>query len=366
MKWNWQQSDWPNFRYDAKKLAEFEAQLLKDSGMLFGVFRHLDAGEKERLTIELISTEAFTTSEIEGEYLDRESVQSSIRRQFGLSANGKKQRPAERGIAEMMVDLYNHFDKSLSADQLFFWHRMVMAGHEHVENLGKYRTHNEPMQVVSGRIDTPTVHFEAPPSKRIPAEMEAFLAWFTSTEPQQKILLPALARAGIAHLYFVSIHPFEDGNGRIARALSEKALSQALGQPTLFALAQTIGRNKKAYYDALSKANKTNDVTEWLLYFASVVLAAQKATMTRVEFLLAKTKLYARLQGKLNQRQEKTLERLFEAGPEGFVGGLSAENYLAITGTSRATATRDLQELVEFEVLKKTGERKGTRYFLIV
>jgi len=176
--------------------------------------------------------------------------------------------------------------------------------------------------------------------------------------------LPALTRAGIAHLYFVSIHPFEDGNGRIGRAISEKVIAQSIGQPSLTALAFQIEKQRNAYCDALEAANKHNEITEWLLYFAHVVLDAQKTTEDRIQFLIGKAKLYDRLRGQLNERQEKVLERVFREGPEGFQGGLSAENYVAIAKTSRATATRDLTELVECGALNKTGQLKGTRYWL--
>jgi len=184
------------------------------------------------------------------------------------------------------------------------------------------------------------------------------------TAPTGKNPLPALLRAGIAHLYFVSIHPFEDGNGRIGRAIAEKALAQCLGQPTLIALAYTIERNKKTYYTALEQANKRNEITPWLIYFADRVLTAQHYTVTWIEFLISKAKLYDRLRGQLNPRQEKVLARLFREGPEGFIGGFSAEKYIGITGAPRATATRDLQDLVGKGALLRRGERKHTRYQL--
>jgi Fic family protein len=219
---------------------------------------------------------------------------------------------------------------------------------------------------VSGPIATPKVHFEAPPSDKIPTEMNRFLTWFNHTAPDGQQPLPTLTRAGIAHLYFESIHPFEDGNGRIGRALSEKALSQSLGRPTLIALSQTICRNRKAYYTALEDNSKDLNITDWLLYFTRTVLEAQQYTQRLIDFLIAKTRLYDRLRGKINERQDKALARMFREGLDGFKGGLSAENYLKITNTSRATATRDLQSLVELGALRKTGELKHTRYWLSI
>jgi Fic family protein len=172
-----------------------------------------------------------------------------------------------------------------------------------------------------------------------------------------------LTRAGIAHLHFVSIHPFEDGNGRIGRALAVKSLAQTLGQPSLIALA-TIERSRKAYYAALERNNKDIEITDWLTYFAETILAAQRNTIKRLDFYVAKAKLYEKLRGRLNDRQEKAIARMFREGIDGFKGGLSAENYIRLTGSSRATATRDLQDLVAKGALTRTGELRHTRYHL--
>ncbi len=362
--WNWQRTDWPNFRYKPEALAALENQFLRQSGELCGAVRHLGQDDKQSLIIDLISDEAVKTAEIEGEILNRDSLQSSIRRHFGLLTDHRHVPAAEQGLAEMMVNLYKTYDVPLTHKTLFAWHAALVHGRRDLARVGGYRTHDEPMQVVSGPVHEPIVHFEAPPSKWVKEEMDGFIRWFGATAPIGEAPLPALARAGIAHLYFVSIHPFEDGNGRIGRAIAEKALAQCLGQPTLIALAQTIQNKKQAYYAALAQANQSNEVTAWLEYFAETVLEAEARTVGRIDFLIAKTKFYDRFRGAFNARQEKVIARLFQAGPEGFVGGLSAEKYMSLTKTSRATATRDLADLVTQQVLKKTGQRKGTRYQL--
>src|SRR5260370_37250412 len=196
--------------------------------------------------------------------------------------------------------------------------------------------------------------------------MKRFIVWFNDTVPGGKRPLSALTRAGIGHVYFESIHPFEDGNGRIGRALAEKSLAQNLGQPSLIALAYTIERKRKDYYAALARNNKDNEITDWPRYFAETVLEAQTNTLARVDFYMAKAKLYERLRGRLNERQEKVIARMFREGIDGFKGGLSAENYVGISKASRATATRDLQDLVEKGALSKTGELRYTRYHLNV
>lgn len=364
MAWNWEQADWPHFTYNKTALEPLESEFLLQSGEFLGVFRHVGADDRNQIRIDLISEEALKTSAIEGEYLNRESLQSSLRQQLGLGSETRRIPPAERGIAEMMADVYLHFADTLSHRTLYAWHKMVMSGERRIETVGSYRQHADAMQIVSNRLDKPKVHFEAPPSAQVKGEMDAFIAWFNATSPKGKTPLPALTRAGIAHLYFESIHPFEDGNGRIGRALCEKALAQNLGEPSLIALAYTIERHRKAYYDNLEASNKSNTITDWLLYFAKTILEAQRVTLARVEFSVAKAKFYERHRGQFNERQQKVIARMFREGIDGFKGGLSAENYIAITQTSRATATRDLHDLVEHGAFTRTGERRHTRYSL--
>jgi len=364
MKWNWQKPAWPRFQWDARALSEREGRFLREAGVVVGALKHVGEDQRSNLVIELISTEAVKTSEIEGEILDRASVQSSLRRNFGLGNEDRRVRPAEQGIADMMTELYRGFGAPLTHEKLFAWHSMVMRGRKDVKDIGRYRTHQEPMQVVSGAIYQPTIHFEAPPSSVMASEMDRFLEWFKATGPGGEGSLPPLTRSGLAHLYFVCIHPFEDGNGRIGRAISEMALSHGLGEPALLALSQTIQSDRKRYYAMLEQSNKELEVTAWLEYFAETVLDAQAYALRLVDFLIAKTRLYDRLLGSLNERQEKVLARMFREGVEGFKGGLSAENYMAITGTSPATATRDLADLVMKGALRRTGERRHTRYWL--
>lgn len=360
MSWNWEQDDWTEFSFDSTELVELENQFLRDSGTLLGAFKHLDSDAQQSITVQLISEEALKTSEIEGEYLNRESLQSSVRRRFGLQADGRKASLAEQGVAEMMIDVYCHFDVPLDHRTLFKWHKALLKGRKDIKDKGCYRTDPEPMQIISGPLHNPRVHFEAPPSKTVPKEMNGFIEWFNDS----KQILPILTRAGIAHAYFVSIHPFEDGNGRIGRALSEKAMAEKLGKPTLITLAQTIEKNKRNYYDALHLINRSNEITTWLGYFANLVLEAQASTLRQVEFVIAKAKFYDRHGKHLNARQSNAINRIFREGPGGFVGGLSAENYLAITKTSRATATRDLADLVAKRALTRKGQLKHTRYYL--
>ena len=363
-RWNWQQDDWPHFRFDARRLAALEEKFLRAAGVFFGSFKHLANESRAPLEVELLSEEAVKTSEIEGEMLNRDSVVSSIRRQFGLATDHRRVPPAELGISQLMAELHREFEAPVDEARLAHWHSLLMNGRSDLAKIGGYRVEGDPMQVVSGSLHDPKVHFEAPSCAVVPAEMSQFLDWYARTGPNGPDGLPILTRAGLCHLYFVSIHPFEDGNGRLARALAEKCLAEGLGHPVLIALSATIHRGRKTYYEMLERANKRNEVTEWLEYFAEAILAAQAEAQTWVEFLIEKTRLFDRLRGLLNERQEKVLLRMTREGPTGFQGGLSAENYLAITGASRATATRDLQELVEMGALVRSGRLKGTRYRL--
>jgi Fic family protein len=365
MSWSWQQPDWPNFTWDRSRIYAAEEQFLLGAGVAIGTVKHLGEDERNQLLVELLSGEAVTTSAIEGEILNRASVQSSILRQLGLASPDKRRvMPAEQGIAEMMVDLYQSFSQPLSNEMLFGWHKMVTSGRKDLVDIGRYRTSREPMQIVSGPIGAPAVHFEAPPSKQVPAEMKRFVSWFNRTAPSGKEPLPVITRAGTAHLFFESIHPFEDGNGRVGRAIAEKAMTQSFCQPVLVSLATAILAHQKSYYEALERANRRNDITEWLAWFAQIALEAQRRSIAQVEFVIAKTKLLDRLCRQINERQQKAILRMFREGPEGFKGGLNAGNYSTITGASPSTTTRDLTDLVEKGALTRTGERKHTRYAL--
>jgi Fic family protein len=366
MSWNWQEPDWPKFVWNQRRLTLAEQEFLVGGGIFVGAIKHLGEEGRNELTVEAMSTEALTTSEIEGEMLDRASVQSSIQRQLGLTADNRRAAPAERGVSEMVVGLYKTFSEPLSDEMLFEWHRMLVSGRRDLTDVGRYRTSAEPMQVVSGAIGFPKIHFQAPPSNRVPSEMARFIDWFNRSAPSGAEPLPALTRAGVVHLYFESIHPFEDGNGRIGRALAEKSLAQSEGQPSLIALAATILARRARYYAALEAANKKNEITEWLAWFGGMTIEAQRRTIALIEFLIDKTKLLDRLSGKLNDRQQKALLRMLREGPDGFKGGLSAGKYSSITGASPATTTRDLADLTEKGALIKEGERRHARYKLSV
>jgi Fic family protein len=364
MAWNWELEEWPTFAWRPEHLRAKEQSFVENAAIAVGTTRHLGKDDREDLVIELLSSDALSTSAIEGEVLDRDSVQSSLRRQLGMSSAGLRSRPAEAGIAEMMADLYRHPLSPITKQRLFQWHRMVMNGRRDIANIGSYRGHAEPMQIVSGAIGRQRVHFEAPPSERLSAEMGKLLNWLERTAPAGAEPLPALTRAGIAHLWFESIHPFEDGNGRIGRAIAESVLACAISTPTFSALSRSLLKHRRDYYFMLETASRTLEIDGWLSWFADRALEAQQSADDLVRFLIAKTRLMDGLRGMLNDRQEKVLLRMLAEGPDGFIGGLSAGNYATITGAPPSTITRDLADLVEKGALRRSGERKATRYRL--
>ncbi len=364
MTWNWQHPDWPRFTWDAAKLARMEARFLESAGVTAGTARHLAADTQQALTVEIMSLEAIDTSLIEGECLDRASVQSSIQRQLGILGDHRRPKAAEAGIAEMMVDLYRHLPRRLGEVDILNWHRLIMNGRADIAAIGAYRTQAESMQIVSGPLHATKVHFEAPPSAGVSGHMQHLFDWLTRTTPDGAEPLPPLTRAGVAHLWFESIHPFEDGNGRVGRAIIEKLLAQGLSSPAITGISGTLLKYRKDYYAQLERASRDLDLSDWLVWFAEKALEAQARTLAHVELILEKTQLFDRLGDRLNARQQKALSRMFTAGIDGFKGGLSAANYMTITDASSATATRDLAALVEWQALRRVGERKATRYYL--
>ena len=281
MPWTWQLPDWPRYQWDRTALRPLENRFLHASGRRVGALLHAPEDEQVELRIEWLTAEAVETSAIEGEILNRDSVRSSLRRHLGLTADRRTVSPAEAGVAEMMVALYKGFDHPLSHETIRDWHRVLMRHRSDLTMIGDYRRHPEPMQVVSGPVGRRRVHYEAPPSHRVPAEMDAFVNWYRESGRSDAALSP-LTRAGLAHLYFVHIHPFEDGNGRIARAIAQKTLAESFGEPSVIALSRTIARSRRAYYDRLAFAGRSLDATDWGVWFGETTLDAQLWSERRV------------------------------------------------------------------------------------
>lgn len=364
MSYNWQQKGWPEFQFSPGILDGFQVKFLLKSGKVSGQFAGISEDQKEQYLVETLLSEAIKTSAIEGEFLSREDVMSSLKKNLGIHEEQPRlvKDPRAKGIAKLMVAMRQTWNEPLIEAVLFSWHEMLMEGNRYV-SAGCWRIGAEPMQVVSGGLGKGTVHFEAPPSVTIPDEMNRFIAWFNSTAPDgEKPLRNQIVRAALVHLYFESIHPFEDGNGRIGRVLAEKALHQGLEQPILISLSQVIELKRELYYDQLKQAQRSLQVDDWLRYFGDVVMKAQEKVEEVIEFSLQKTKLFDSYGKELNEREMKALNRMLDEGPDGFEGGMNAKKYISLTGASKATATRDLQHLRDLGIFVAEGGGRSVRY----
>ncbi len=364
MSYNWQQTGWPEFQFTQGLIEDIQLKFLLKSGKSNGQYAGIPSEKKDQLLVDILLSEAIKTSEIEGEFLSRVDVMSSLKKNLGIHEEQPRLVKDHRakGIAKLMVAVRKSWQEPLSDTLLFSWHEMLMEGNRYIQ-AGKWRSGTEPMQVVSGTIGKEIVHFEAPPSDRVSMEMDRFITWFNTTVPggTKQILNPIL-RSALVHLYFESIHPFEDGNGRIGRALAEKALHQGLDQPILISLSQVIEADRNRYYEQLKQAQRTLQVDEWLLYFAAVVLKAQEKVEQMIEFSLKKTWFFDTHRAELNERELKALNRMLDEGPDGFEGGMNAKKYMSLTGASKATATRDLQHLRDLGILIAEGGGRSVRY----
>jgi Fic family protein len=361
--YNWHQKEWAQFIYNENIIDKFMQKITENLGEVNGMQKHFDFDKQQENFIKIIISEAQKTSEIEGEMLSRQDLMSSIRKKLGLSLGKEriKDKRAEN-VALLMLQIREDFEKKLSENLIKHWHSILFADSKYI-NAGKYRKGDEPMRIVSGTMGKEIVHYEAPPSSNMPAEMKNFVKWYNSFKTNgniQKIVI----KTAITHLYFESIHPFEDGNGRIGRALIEKCLSESLGRPVLLATATAIEKNKKQYYAELKKAQTTLNIDSWLVYFANMLLEAQQINIDIITFSIKKTHFFDTFKTKLNTRELKAIKKMFDAGTEGFEGGMTAKKYISITKTSKSTATRDLQHLTEIGALMEKGNGRGVHYLL--
>ena len=363
IRYNWQRNTWPHFTYRLEELEDELFAFAERVGLMSGIWKSFPEPIQTETIIDTMLVEAMKTSEIEGEYLSRKDVLYSIKKNLGLTTAPKKiQDKRAEGVGELMFAVRNTFHEPLTKEKLFAWHTMLMRNADSIL-VGAWRTHEEPMQIVSGAVGKQKLHYEAPPSKKVAQEMKAFINWYNQTAPGAKNeIKKAPVRAAIAHLYFETIHPFEDGNGRIGRAIAEMALSQGIGRPVMLSLSGTIDTNKKAYYQALEKAQSSLDITKWIQYFVKTTLEAQERAEQQMEFTLKKVKFFDRYKDQLNLRQLAAIQRMLDEGIQGFKGGMNASKYIGITKTSKATATRDLQDLVAKGIFILKGGGRSTGY----
>lgn len=368
MRWIWQQSDWPNFRYDKRAFEDRGNEFRIKSERLMGRFDALPKAYQEDATIDLMLSEAIKTSAIEGEVLDRESVRSSLLSLITADTLSGASDQKAAGAASLLVDVRKNWQASLTHDLLSKWQSMAVPEQRYTSILrGAYRNDPSPMQIMSGPYGREKVHYEAPPATQVPDEMARFIDWYNQTSRLGRNQeAPGIARAGIAHLWFESIHPFDDGNGRVGRAIADHALSRYLGYPTTACLATAIEGDKKAYYLQLEKASGGSlDINGWLDYFSDTVNVAQEIAREEVDFVLAKTRFYEAYDDQLNERQARMVSRVFAEGRKGFEGGITTKKYEAITRCPNRTASRDLSDLVEKGIITLLpGGGRTTRYEL--
>ncbi|WP_435038165.1 Fic family protein [Pseudomonas neuropathica] len=367
--WIWQQPDWPDFNWQAERLTPLLRACVQAQGQLMGMAGSVGDSLGAQTELDALLQNIVTSSAIEGEQLNVGSVRSSLARRLGLELiDGDNVSQRSEGLAQLMLDATRRFAEPLTLERLLEWHQWLFPDQgadltARSMHVGALRG-DEPMQVVSGRIDRPTVHFEAPPRKGLEQQLEQFLQWFEAS--QHQTALDPILRAGIAHFWFVTLHPFDDGNGRLTRTITDLALAQGEAQAIRFyAMSASILDNRSGYYRILESSQKTTlDITEWLTWFLQTLLSSLQQAITRIESVLGKTRFWqAHRESELSAEQVKVLNRLLDGGERGFEHGISAGQYQAVAKVSKATATRHLAELLDKGCLQRLpGGGRSTRY----
>lgn len=361
----WQSDVWPKWRYDLSAIADQLTAVSHAQGLLMGRLADVGMAVRDQASIATLTDEVVKTSEIEGEVLNADSVRSSVARHLGLDIGAVA--PVDRhvdGVVDMVLDATLNSDKPLSAERLFGWHAALFpTGYSGLNKIitGQWRDDADgPMQVVSGPVGRRKVHFEAPPAHALPKETADFITWANAATGE-----PALVKAGLAHMWFVTVHPFDDGNGRMARAVGDLFLARADSSPQRFySLSAQIQRERKDYYDILERTQKgTMDVTQWLAWFLGTLNRAVESAHSTLEKVLVKALFWQRLAGvALNERQLKLLNRMLD----GFEGKLTSSKWAAIAKCSPDTALRDITQLLALGVLQKSnGAGRSAGYLLV-
>jgi Fic family protein len=357
-------SDWPRFDWDRERLAEPVADIRHRQGLLTGHMEALGFNLRQEAVLQTLSTDVLKTSEIEGEKLNAEQVRSSIARRLGIDIGALK--PADRnveGIVEMMLDATRHYQQPLTAERLFAWHASLFpTGRSgmHKITTGAWRDDSTgPMEVVSGPVGKDRVHFQAPAAPRLDQEMQVFLNWFNAPANTDLVL-----KAGLAHLWFVTIHPFEDGNGRIARAIADMVLARSENSPQRFySMSAQIRQEREAYYNMLEETQQgTLDVTPWMEWFLGCLGRAIDGAQITLSAVLTKARFWEEISAvTINQRQRLVLNRMLD----GFEGKFTTSKYAQLAKCSHDTALRDILALVEFGLLVRNKEGgRSTSYAL--
>jgi Fic family protein len=356
--------DWPHLHWNRERLAEPLASVRHRQGRLIGHMEALGFKLQQEAVLQTLTTDVLKTSEIEGEKLDAEQVRSSVARRLGMDIGGLT--PPDRnveGVVEMMLDATRHYDKPLSVERLFDWHASLFpTGRSgmHKIRVGSWRDDSTgPMEVVSGPLGKDRVHFQAPQAKRLDHQMTAFLDWFETNDGTDAVM-----RAGLAHLWFVTIHPFDDGNGRIARAIADMTLARSENSPQRFySMSAQIRQERNAYYDILEQTQKgTANITRWMEWFLGCLGRAISGAQETLTAVLAKARFWDQVRSvPLNERQRLILNQLLD----GFEGNLTTQKYAKLAKCSHDTALRDIAFLVERGVLvRNAAGGRSTSYAL--
>lgn len=367
--WVWQHADWPHFHWQPGRLAVLLRECGQAQGKLLGMLGTVSQAVNAQNELDTLLQNILTSSAIEGEQLNVGSVRSSLARRLGLEPlkDACVSRRSE-GLAELMLDATQQFAQPFTLARLLNWHHLLFPTPEaglaaRALNVGTLRG-DEPMQVVSGWLDRQTVHFEVPPREGLEQALDDFLDWFETSRDQPE--LDPLVRAGVAHFWFVTLHPFDDGNGRLTRAITDLALAQGEHQAIRFyAMSASILEDRAGYYQALESSQKAKlDITHWLEWFLKTLLRSVHQAMAQIDRVLDKSRFWQQHHGlALSAEQIKVLNRLLDGGEKGFEHGISAAQYQAVTKVSKATATRHLADLLEKNCLVRLpGGGRSTRY----
>jgi len=362
MNYLWQHPDWPNFQYDSQAIHDLLYNYAIESSKLSTTLAGLPDHLEQEANIDLIVSEAIETMAIEGESLDRPSVVSSIKNQLGLNQPLEPlNNPKATQVTALLLTVREHFNKPLSKAELIRWKKMLFGETWNPSTIDKELWRTVEMLIIKGgRIDTANnVVYEAVPLQYVEAEMKRYLDWYNTSTIEGPV------RAAIAHLWFEIIHPFEDGNGRVGRAIAEHALAQELGQPPLASLSAAIQAKKADYYQALENVNQNIDITSWIKYFLKTIIQSQRIARLQIDRVLTKAKFFDKYNDQINTRQRRVISYMFDAEPSVKERSINRNKYTSMIKESTKTAQRDLQDLVKKKIIVALPERgRSTRYTL--
>ena len=371
-RWIWQLPEWPSLVFDSHQIQQYLAAARKSQGLILGKAEMIGLEGLQPHIRDSLTQEALTTSAIEGEKLDPESVRSSVARRLGLDTSGAPIREGQRnieGLIDVLQDATLNTESPLTLERLCNWHGALFpTGFSGMQRIDVGALRSVPMEIVSGAVGHAKVHYAAPPPEGLAAQVDAFLTWFNQTNPNTgSVPLDGLVRAAISHLWFETLHPFDDGNGRIGRAILQLALGQDMGQPgRIVTLSRQIESCKDQYYSELERAqrSKSMDITAWVEWMLEQFSQANEFANRTIDSAIQRMKFQAWMSTvALNERQQKTMKKLLDAGPKGYEGGMTTRKHEQISQTSTPTAARDLIELKRLGLLKRQGEGRSMRYY---